>query len=667
MKNKGLVTIIITLLLIFNCSKERNSTRKKSIIYTSLPEIKLEYIGNPCDGISFRKAFVTDIDRGIDTEVILSSDVTKYARIFTYNPINLLSNSFLLEGSKRIGAFAQEGYKSLYIGTSIKANLFKYDLKTKLLQNLNVKFEYKDKYGNLTNAGCIWAMTFATDRQLYIGVSPGAHLFSYNTKRNILTYIGNIDDNEIKITSLLGTFGDKLYISTFPGAKIYEYDLISKKFKMIIKYKNNGSFENMTRVGDRIIATLYPAGRLIVINPYRRKIEKEPETPEIDTYIPSLISQYIVPDAFDAYLGFIPKNYIYQYRYLSNDWLQRSKKYGMPFGVIDQRYFFCLTNFNELNIVDKVKSRVIIKRRLYFLDGGEKINTLCKGPDQILYGTCISNPHLFSYNPAKDKLTDLGKFLYEGRNVNNLISYNKFLYITFSDSKNILRYDPSLIWNPGKNHSNNPESVFTISKGEGIGRMIKGTDNNLYFTTYPALNQIFKININGENTKITSVFKSNQKINTFIFGNKDLIIAGTEKEKSKDQAHLILWDYEKNKKILDIIPVKNAKKIRCLYKLSKNILYGAADSTLFAVDILNKKLILNRNSKFGDLLDLVEDNKGNFYALSTKNLLLIDKNSNEFTPLLKREEKNYTDFIYKDPVGNIFICAGKKLYRLVND
>jgi len=662
---RGRIILIIILSIIFSsCSKERTSTRTIPVIETPVLEIILEHIGNPADGILFKKSFVTDVDRGIDSEVIFASDVSRSAKIIAYNPVHVITGSKDLEGSRFIGAFAQQGFENLYIGTSVKANLFKYDLTMSMLHDLDIRFEFTDENGNNIVPDRITALSFGTDRKLYIGAAPGTHLFSYIPRTNSLSYVTTIDAEEYKITSILGSFGDKLYISTYPSAKIYEYNLMSEQLIKMTDYEIRGSFNNLTRIGERLLSTLYPAARLIVIDPYKREIEHEPESPESEFYIPSNFSKHIVPDGYDAYLGFIPSDYIYQYRTMSKDWDLKSKQYGNPFGVIDIRFFYCLDNNNEFYIIDKNKGRPSLKRRLYFLDGGEEINTLVKGPDGKLYGTCRNNPHLFSYDPDKDKFMDIGQFFYEGNDVSSIMTSGKSLYITFSDHPDILLYDPYKPWNPGNKENNNPHPVLSLEKETGIDRMIKGKDNSFYFTAYPNRNEIFKLDMSSGKPEIFSFYFYERKINTFKFNSEGNIIIGAEKGKDDTGARLTVINPENKQKLLDFIPAENTEEINCVFQSTNVIMYGAADSTFFIADIMNKKTIFENDPEYGEILDMTENSDGKLFALAEKNIVMLDKESNEFLPMGRREEPGFTDFFYKDPSGTIYIAAGKKLYRI---
>jgi len=658
--------LIFALILCFSlsCTKERTSTRRKPVVSTPIPEIILEHIGNPSDAMTFRKAFVTDIDRGIESLVLFSSDVSSNARFFAYNPVHIFTENFSLEGSKIISAYTQQGFETLYIGTGLKANLFKYNLSINTLENLDLTFNVQDRNGNSIECSSVTAFSFATDRKLYIGASPGAHFFSYNTTTNSLAHIGNIDEAELKISSILGTFGDKVYISTYPGAKIFEYDLITEEIRKMIDYNQTGSFEALTRVGDRILTPLYPSGRLFVIDPYEAKIDKEPDTPETDTFIPSLLCRNIIPDVYDAYVGSFPTNHIYQYRYRSNDWDLKSQQYGMPFGIIDANFIYCLTDDNHLYIVDKNKGKPTIKRRLFFLDGGNDIGTLCLGPDNNLYGANINNPHLFSYNHDSDRFTDIGILYSEGRNIGNLITINNLLYIFFSDCNEILSYDPTLPWNPGNDVNSNPRKALTLETGTGTAGVLKGPNNIFYFTTYPDKNRIYKLDMSNSEPQISEIYKSDKKITGIKFNPQGALVIGTETEDTRQQPGLIIFDPEKKETLLDLAPIEKSKRIGSFHQPNDIIVYGAADSTFFIADIVNKKIIFKEEPGFGEIFDMTEDNNGNLYILSRRNLLLLNKESNDFIPLLKRRDENDTDFFYKDPQGRLFVAAGRKLYEL---
>jgi hypothetical protein len=278
---------------------------------------------------------------------------------------------------------------------------------------------------------------------------------------------------------------------------------------------------------------------------------------------------------------------------------------------------------------------------LRYASGGAQITSLVTGPDGKVYGSSAHPMHFFAYDPAADKLADLGPVRRIGGG-NFCAMDSQGVYVAASSySHGIFHlFDTTLPFNGGEGNAPNPREVAewhedicrpraTLAHPDGKHVLMAG------YAGYGLVGG--GLGIYNIETETATLIKHEQLIpNQSTIALQALpdgnLVGGTTIEAPggghplAEEAVLYLFDWPTRKVAFQTAPVPGAGAIVSLEIGSDGYIYGVAAGKLFVFDLQKRQVIHTTDMEsFGGITrpGMVRAPDGNIYATMNKGVVRI--------------------------------------------
>jgi len=516
--------------------------------------------------------------------------------------------------SSEMGAwgYAVDHENRIYLGSYYNAHLLRFDPRTEKWDDLGRPAGDKESF--------ICALTTAPDGKIWGGTYPSAKLFSYDPKTGATENFDRMDPDQFYCYPIAGEDGLIYCAIQFEKMDIVVFDPVKKtRISLILRESRKPGRVTLVKGKDaRIYSKLSTSDRWFLIEEGKRLIE---------------VASSSVP--------FVPK--------------------ALP----DGRVFQSIEN-NVLRIENPVtKERKEI--RLQYEAAGAYIFVVGTGPDGKIYGSSMLPLRLFVYDPEKDNLTNLGRASLWPGEVYSLGSLDGKLYLCSYPGARLSVYNPKSPLRFGEEEDANPRDLGPM--GEDLYRprtMIAGPHGKVYIGGYPDYGLLGgAIGVYDPKKNERRVYRhiiQNQSIASLAYLEKlDLIagggsiLGGTGTHAVEKEAKLMLWDPKEEKKILEIVPVSEAKTILSLAVTAEGLLYGITNNEkVFVFDPEKREIrkIFDLGFKAPREISLQLGPDLKLYGLAEEAIFFIDPRSDRVSLVTKPSV----------PIHSGMAMLGRKIY-----
>ena len=366
---------------------------------------------------------------------------------------------------------------AIYVGGINPGNLYRYDPATNKMDNLGgAKFGVK----------YLWDLAAAPDGKVYGAAYPTCSILEYDINTGELRDLGKLVegkqytrsicvDPEGKVWGGVGTGGAHLMVvDPATGAK---RDVLPEE------YRKCSSAYDLHVSGDYVFCATSMPGYLLVFDAKTHELVRALPPPEGDVWWMcgnSGADGVIWPHSS-------PSGSFYRYDAKADKLELLLEAMGQPEIVVDER-FVHVVNDQDYVYYDLAEKKELMRKKLTEAGQGMSIYSLAAGTDGNIYGSTYINQHIFRCTAETGELTDLGKVIRWGGQVDSMYgAKDGKIYMGAYVYANMAIYDPSKPWEPGPGKDANPRELGPAGKGQYRTRcIVLGPDANIYMGSIPS-------------------------------------------------------------------------------------------------------------------------------------------------------------------------------------
>ncbi len=385
----------------------------------------------------------------------------------------------------RVSLPAQGGYGcctgadgAVYIGGVGPGNLYRYDPATGELRTLD---------GSEFGATYLWATDAAPDGRIYSATYPTCSVIEYDPETDTVRDLGRLNPNRQYARSLcVDTFG-KVWagVGMPPELWVIEPDTGVRRQVLPEQFRHDSSCYELQASGRYVSASILLDGGLLVYDAATEQVVRHVPV-EGDVIWWMLCAG--APEG-EQYLYSFPDGDLYHYDIEADRLTLLVGGLGQCEQVVDGRYVHGIDD-QDYFLYDLQTGQYLVKRKLAEARDGMVIQTLVGHPKGFIFGSTYINQHIFGYKPSTGGLTDLGKVVRVGGQVDSMhAGRDGRIYMGSYVRATLSIYDPSLPWRPGREPDSNPRELGEVGHGQYRTRaIVLGPDNRIWVGTIPSYN-----------------------------------------------------------------------------------------------------------------------------------------------------------------------------------
>ncbi len=566
-----------------------------------------------------------------------------------------------------------------------------------------------------------WDITVSSDGWLYVAGSAGGRLAKHLPGSQQITDLGRPIETETYLFAVTPGKNGEIYGATYPGCRVFRYhpkdgfkDICNGAVAEGENYVHGIAYHEKT---DKIFAGIGSHSYLIEIDvktgSKREILPKEYAGKPGFVYDMGIVKGSRGGDRLFANLPDLKKTLIYN---LEKQTIEKE----INSIILTKAVIKSLTNDNLVYFTDSTKLMSLDlsepqAKPMKILETARAMN-IAWGKDHQLY-FLNNDGYLVSYDPktGKSAFTDIGlppqpiginitKLGPDGRIwtggylVGSNAAYNPLTgkterYSGLHQSESITVHGSDIyfgIYPKGKFYKYNTKKEWNVENGnpeflgsiEGQDRPFAGVGipntGRVFFGTVPDYGRLGGVLV--EYSPLQKKLIAHQEVvpkqgivSLILFDNQ--IIGGTTVwgglgiKPKEQEARLFGWDYVKNEKTFEIVPVKNAKAITCLVYGTHDELWGVADGELFVFNVKDRRVVSTK--KIYDLtpeqkssavwrdVNLLRHPSGDYYGTGNGKLFKI----NSETKSVEIIPGPPAYFLSMDRTGNMYFRDGENMWK----
>ena len=365
----------------------------------------------------------------------------------------------------------------LYIGGISPGNLYAYDPLTGDMEDLG---------GSELGVQYIWG-TVAHGRKVYGACYPTCSVIEYDIDTGELRDLGRADESQQYVRSICVGHGGNVWAGVGTRAHLVVYDLASGTKRDVLpeEYRHNSSCYDLQASGAYVLAGIHYDGVLLVFDTGSEELVDV--VPRPDDSLSWMNCAGGPPGR--PYLYSSPGGDLYQYDIEADRLTLLAEALGQCERVVDGRYVHGIDD-QDYFLYDLQARQVLKRERLAEAEQGMRVFTLTGAPDGNLYGSTYINQHIFGYKPASGRLTDLGKVIRNGGQVDSIhAGKDGMLYLGSYIHATLSVYDPHKPWAPSRAPNGNPRELGMVGHGQYRTKAIAlGPDDSIWVGSIPSYN-----------------------------------------------------------------------------------------------------------------------------------------------------------------------------------
>lgn len=366
---------------------------------------------------------------------------------------------------------------ALYIGGIAPGNLYRFDPQTAQLDNLG---------GAQLGIEFIWDLVASADGKIYGACYPTGNVLEYDLATRQLRDLGRLMPQQQYVRSICldahghiwgGTGAGQAHLIVLDPKTGYRGDVLPEAYrKSLFAY-------DLHAQKDYIYCALSGGGAELLVF-------------DADTH---LLRQALPPPPGE--IGWLCGNsaeegVLYPYTWPSGDLYRFEARTGKleriaeslgQIEIVGEGRFAHTIQDQDYVYYDLRERKELYRRRVADAAGGMVICALTAGADGHIYGSTYINQHLFRVAPDTGEMTDLGRALRIGGQIDSMHGgRDGKIYLGAYVRAHMAVYDPALPWRPGNKEDSNPRELGFVPGQYRTRCIVLGPDNNVYMGTIPS-------------------------------------------------------------------------------------------------------------------------------------------------------------------------------------
>ena len=530
---------------------------------------------------------------------------------------------------------------AIYIGGINPGNLYRYDPAAGKVENLG---------GSQFGVTYIWDTAASPDGKIYGACYPTCSVIEYDITSKTLKDLGRVNDKEQYARSICVDHRGKVWVGTGNRAHLVVLDPKTGERRDVLppEYADNSTCYDLGVSGKYVLCSILYDGKMLVFDAETEKIVRVIPRPQDSTLWMNAHGTV----AGEAFLYSSPNGDLYRYNIEEDKLILLAPMLGQCEWVVGQHVYGI--NDQDYFLYDLKKKKYLNRRKLTKAKDGMNIQTLTGHPNGRIYGSTFINQHIFSYNPATGSLTDLGKVIRGGGQVDSIHSgRDGKIYLGCYARAYLAVYDPARPWQPGREKESNPRELGTIGHGQYRTHAIAlGPDGNIWVGSIPSYNSAPTGAFSRWNPK-TGEHKSWT----------DLVPGGAVDRIAVDEKYLycaggglfFVWDPKAEKKVYE-----EKRKVSSLVVMPNGGILGNSGEEMFVFDPKEMKIEKTFPSPIGQMDAMTVAPDGKAYGINGKAMAEIDPSA--WTGKKIADEGG--SFLATDRDGILYFARGADLFRL---
>lgn len=368
---------------------------------------------------------------------------------------------------------------AVYVGGVHPGNLYRFDPTSGKVEDLGGK-QFGGTY--------IWACAASPDaKMIYAACYPTSGVLEYDIPGRTLRYLGRMSESEQYARSISVDASGKVWVGIGTHAELAVWDPQTGKRRNVLpqQYKHNSCCYNVYASGDHVFAeVLYDHKHLI----YNRRTE---QPIAVFSQPPDGLSYMAAQGGRDGCFYLYASLSGTLYRYIAGT--AKPKKLVEGLGQVavvrDDRYAYAIDD-QDFVYYDLDKNQELKRCKLAEAKEGMSVYSLAAGTDGTIYGSTYINMHMFSANSMDGRITDLGKALRWGGQIDSMHGgRDGKIYMGSYVHAVVSIYDPTKPWKKGKGPDCNPREIGPVGSGQYRTRcIVLGPDDRIYVGSIPSYN-----------------------------------------------------------------------------------------------------------------------------------------------------------------------------------
>ncbi len=403
------------------------------------------------------------------------------AELLAYDPTKRKSYRWTIPGQSGGYGLTRGRDGKVYVGTVGTGHLIQFDPKTQRLRDLG-------DAGQPTSY--IWSCATGPNGKIFGAGYPKCIPLIYDPETDALTSPGSLTPRPGSDYLRYVTVDEKgrAWFGVGSKAALIVYDPADGSRRNVLPehFAANQTVYHLVRAGDAIFATLLYHGGVLVFDANTCALKCVIEKPPGATAL--MVAVASSKDEVFCYT--VPSHDLYVLRPGATQAVKLRPYFGSVKTLMDDRYLVAFFD-NNARILDLRSDRIVDDRMWIKPREGMAIFTLTQGPGGKIYGSTYINQHFFRYDPAKDKIEDLGRIIRGGGQCDSIaVSRDgKRLWMGCYAGAYLAVYDPRKPYKLGADSDCNPRDFGRLGGGQYRTKAtVEGPDGRIYVGSIPSYN-----------------------------------------------------------------------------------------------------------------------------------------------------------------------------------
>jgi len=531
---------------------------------------------------------------------------------------------------------------ALYIGGVGPGDLYRFDPATGKVEDLG---------GSQFGATYIWATAVSQAGRVYCACYPTCSVLEYNIASGQLRDLGRMHETEQYVRSICVDHRGKVWAGVGQRAQLMVLDPATGEKHDVLpeEYKHNSSCYNLQTTGKYVIASVLGDGILVVFDADTEKPVRVIPRAEDQLW---WMNCHGAPPG-EAYFYALPDGDLYHYDIEQDKLTLLASGLGQCEQVVDGRYVHGM-NDQEYFLYDLQERAYVARRKLAEAGDGMRIQTLTGHTDGNIYGSTYINQHMFGYRPASGRITDLGKVIRVGGQVDSICSgRDGKVYMGSYVHAHISVYDPRKPWRPSRDADGNPRELGEVGHGQYRTCAIAlGPDDNIWLGSIPSYNS-------GPTGAFSRWDPETGEHESWL----DLVPGGAVREIAVGDKYIycagggkfFVWDPFEKEKVYE-----EDRQVHSLVVAPNGLLVGNAGEEMFLFDPAQMKVTKSFASPIGVMTDMTVAPNGLLYGINKEAVGEINPETWEAAKIAEEGGA----LLAADGDSTLYFARGAKLYRL---
>ncbi len=367
---------------------------------------------------------------------------------------------------------------ALYVGGVGPGDLYRYDPAAGSLDTLG---------GSEFGVEYMWQLVANDDGKIYGCCFPTCNVIEYDISSGSLIDLGPLSDTEKYTRALCLDAGGRIWAGVGMRAGLVRINPASGQRREMLpeRYRESSCCRNLFSSGRYVSTSLSHDGVVLVF---------DSETGDLVRTVPRPADgggwmHTVGAPAGSIYLYNSPSGDLYQYDIEGDTLSLLAQGLGQCEHVVDGRYVHGIDD-QDYFLFDLTRGEDLDRKRLTEATDGMRIQTLAAGADGHLYGSTYICQHMFRYDAEKEELSDLGRVMRLGGQVDSMhAGRDGKIYMGSYIRATLSIYDPTRPWQPGQEGDSNPRELGRIGHGQyRTCSTVLGPDGNMWVGSIPDYN-----------------------------------------------------------------------------------------------------------------------------------------------------------------------------------